>query len=416
MESYENRIINGVLKANLMATDPSTVQALLARDVEIVAPPERASLDDLWPCIWALAQVLERQFTGRIFLRCGLSAPLLAPSIFSSRIAFTSTPAVGALQIYIGIEPALNKESVLWGDARNAQISFQSLIGKNECANPISGFALAGYLGFAALAVAVQIPPMRETLASNVIELPMVADSLYQHPEDGYTVIGLGQLGQAYLSLLYFLAQRQQVFPRVVLLDKDRFEKANRDTQILLDENEQWEGELKASFLEQFFCNHGWHAKGEFVKIEWNWEKPSDHPRLVLLGLDNFDARRMVLSAHYDWFFESGVGASFLSPKVSWHSISPKNRNSNIFPANVTATSEAKPDTDFEKVLHQASSDRCGWLRYNSITATAPAMGLVASAYVWAEVTQYLAGRQASKVGRARLWSPLLPFMRTDLL
>src|SRR5262249_47191607 len=76
---HENRIINGVLKTGVMV-EPQVVKTALASDFAIVAPPERANSSDLWPCIWALAAVLERQFTGTVSIDCGLEQALSAPT------------------------------------------------------------------------------------------------------------------------------------------------------------------------------------------------------------------------------------------------------------------------------------------------------------------------------------------------
>ena len=78
-EAYENRIINGLLKADIGILSPEDVQARLSADVLVVCPPERSSRRDLWPCIWLLASVLQRQFTGRVLLDVGLSDELPAP-------------------------------------------------------------------------------------------------------------------------------------------------------------------------------------------------------------------------------------------------------------------------------------------------------------------------------------------------
>ena len=55
MELYESRVINGVLKAYGGEYAPEDVANRLACDILISAPEERATENDLWPCIWALA-------------------------------------------------------------------------------------------------------------------------------------------------------------------------------------------------------------------------------------------------------------------------------------------------------------------------------------------------------------------------
>ena len=64
MELQEDRIINGLLKADIGFLAPEAVRERLSQDVVISVDPKRAVSDDLWPCIWLLAAALERQFTG----------------------------------------------------------------------------------------------------------------------------------------------------------------------------------------------------------------------------------------------------------------------------------------------------------------------------------------------------------------
>src|SRR6266508_825415 len=205
MELYENRIINGVLKSDVVR-EPEEARALLSQDIEIVAHGGRATQDDLWPCIWALASVLQRQFSGKIFIRVGLTAPLSQPLHLGSRCHFVSASVNEArLKIYLGRVPDSNDSTALWGDSRGARISYQSLLEGNARADPISCFALAGYLGFAALATTVRIPAFRKDLAVCQLDLFFGYAEPWAFPKDGLTFIGLGQLGQAYLSLLFFL-------------------------------------------------------------------------------------------------------------------------------------------------------------------------------------------------------------------
>src|ERR1017187_7033024 len=104
MESYENRVINGLLKAQF-AVVPEQAEKMLACDVEIVVPLQRSSSDDLWPAIWALATVLHRQFTGSVYIRSGLLDSLTMPELLGPRCYFVTEPRNGALRIGLGCEP-----------------------------------------------------------------------------------------------------------------------------------------------------------------------------------------------------------------------------------------------------------------------------------------------------------------------
>jgi hypothetical protein len=413
MELYEHRIVNGILKSVNTITGPQQAYALLSQDIEIIADAERSNIDDLWPSIWALAGVLCRQFTGRIFIRCGLKEALAAPAELSSDCVFTSNPIPNVLKIGLGIQPGSDDGSQIWGDARGTTISYGHGLTGSQQAHPISCFALAGYLGFAALATAVGIPGNKEDYIVDELVLPFSANESYAHPKDGLAFLGIGQLGQAYLAALYFMLFGTGGNPNVLLVDKDYFEKANWCTQILLGEHD-WEHKPKTDFLAAVLSQWGWNVTTETTAISWGWKRLAHHPRLALLGFDNFDARRIAIEAGYDWLFEAGIGTSFLSPRITWHSLPPERRMGFLFPRseNLRPTS-VNVQSEFFKTLQENTPGGCGWVTFENISSTAPSMGLVATAFLWAEVLRYLQGDRHPIEGYASLWSPLLPAYRT---
>lgn len=68
---------------------------------------------------------------------------------------------------------------------------------------------------------------------------------------EGLTCIGLGQIGQAYLALLYFLCKGALGGRRIALIDDDRFQRENGRTQLLLEEGGEWLGEDKVTYIER---------------------------------------------------------------------------------------------------------------------------------------------------------------------
>jgi len=407
---HENRIINGVLKTGVMV-EPQVVKAALARDVAIIVSPERANSSDLWPCIWALAAVLERQFTGTVSIDCGLEQALPAPTPLGARCAFGTAPKT-ARRIFIGAE-APNETDTLWGDVRGNCLGCDRLVASADPAHPVSCFALAGYLGFAALARAVGIPPYRESFRTDYLHLPL-AFAIPPGPLN-LSVIGLGHLGQAYLALLYFVFQN--IAPTVVLIDRDSFEPPNRATQILLEDPFCWNGVPKHEYLERLVQQWGWHVRGRGTTLEWGWRRPTGDPTLTLLGLDDLDVRRMAIAAGYEWIIDAGLGASFLQPRISWHALPPDSSLArSLFTARHQAQQrlDALEGTPLKQELSKTPGE-CGWLTFQSITAAAPSMGLAGAAFAITELLNSLAGHRAPVSGRACLWSTMLPTYREPL-
>lgn len=407
MELYEDRIINGLLKANTIDV-PEEAAELLARDILIVAPPDRATEDDLWPAIWSLAAVLERQFTGNIDIMAGLSHPLSQPAKLTSRVSFGTTGAPNPIRIDLGA-PQQSNDNSLCGDARGDVISHGSLIDSPAPASAVACFALSGYLACAALALAVGIAPYRDEFAIPRLEFQSF-EGLETPP---LNFVGLGHLGQAYLALLFFLARRQRSVPEVYLVDKGCFELPNWSTQILIELNRKWIGIDKAEYLQQRLESWGWQAESSVTEINWGWR--SSHPGVGILGLDTFEVRRMAIGAGYSWIFDAGLGDSFVAPRISWHSI----------PADNALAKRLFPDDDANRIARDATTPfltklqntfgGCGFLIYEQTQASAPCMGLVAAAFLWSEVARHFRGSQERVQGTATLWSPILPPLRSIL-
>lgn len=406
MELYEDRIINGLLKSNTVDA-PEEATQLLARDVVILAPPNRATEDDLWPAIWCLAAALERQFSGTIHIITGLSHPLPQPAKLTSRVSFGTEAGPNAIRINLG-PPQLSIDGSLCGDARGGAVSYGSLIDSSAPASPLACFALSGYLAFAAMALATGIPPYRQEFTISRLHF----EGFQSLETTRLNFVGLGHLGQAYLALLFFLARRHRAVPKVCLVDKGRFELPNWSTQILIELNSKWMGVHKAEYLRQRLESWGWHVEPNVTEITWGW-RPS-HSGVGILGLDKFDVRRMAIAGGYSWIFDAGLGDSFLTPRISWHSIPADNTLARrLFPDD-NAPPSRETTTSFLTGL-QNTPGGCGFLVYEQTQASAPCMGLVASAFLWSEMTRHFSGIQERVQGTATLWSPILPPLRSVL-
>jgi len=404
------RLINGLLKGFHGSIAPDKLRILLSQDVEIVAPLERATFNDLWPAIWALAAVLERQLYGRVFIRCGLSGPLAAPSPLGSRCQFVSVPQHVSLSLCIGINTSAHDAIV--GDACQQAIAVGSVFGDDrDPPKSIECFVLAGYLGFAAIARFVDIPEHKADFATATLKLPFDARQLDRTLKalEGVTCVGLGQLGQAYLALLFFLYGGRLSGRRLAVIDDDIFEKENGHTQLLLSDRGDWRGKHKVPYIASVVSQ--WDADVFPVpeKIGWTWRRGSAHPALALLGLHDLEGRRMACAAGFERLIESGVGTDLLKPRVSWHSL-PGDRliGQRLFPEAFQVETKADEiDTAWAGDLKNTPGG-CGWVEFKGISATAPCLGVAAVAFALSEL-----GRTAEVIsGSALLWSQCIPSYR----
>jgi hypothetical protein len=319
LEPQNDRIINGLLKADITLTTPEQVQARLAQNILLVADSERSGSADLWPGIWFLASILEREFTGTIYIKAGLDRALPCPIPLGPRCIFVA-PDYFFDGETVGIGIPIDNMDMVWGDTRGSDISYQSLLTTVEPAHPVSACALAGYIGFAVLAKAASIPPFHELWKNLFLSLPFDPNNLVL-PES-IAVLGVGQIGQAFLALTYFLYGSQ--LPTIHIVDKDIFEDDNYRTQILLSDTPRaWNEEKKVNYIANICSGWGWKTSKEHTEIQWGWKSPLEPEAVAFLGFDNMTARRVGVEGGFRWLVECGVGTDFCKPRVSWHSLPP---------------------------------------------------------------------------------------------
>jgi hypothetical protein len=410
VELQNDRIINGLLKAEIGFLTPEAVATRLAQDVAVVVEPSRSGVGDLWPCVWFLASVLERQFTGRVVIVAGLEAQLPAPLGLGQRCEFRSSPPLdAAISIFVGQTPVTARGISMAGDVRGNTLSYGRLLTTTAPAHPVSCCALAGYLGFAALAHAVGILPFREEFCRDILTLPFATGAVAL---PSFSVLGTGQVGQAFLALAHFLAGEDPV--SIHILDKDYFEDYNQRTQILLPERrEDWCEKPKVEYLSGLCRNWGWAVDPVQQEIKWGWKHKGQGQAFAFLGFDNMDARRMAVEGGFPWLFECGVGTDFCRPRVSWHSLPPDRELAKQLFKEPTGRENTR--AAFAKSLSD-SPGYCGRVIFENIDASAPSLGLVSVAATWAEVLNFLSDAHEPYSGKALIWSPLLPHLRDPLV
>lgn len=413
MSIATERLVNGLLKGFGGDLSPEQVQALLNRDVEIVAPRSRAHVRDLWPGIWALAAILERQIFGQVLIRCGLSAALPAPSRLGPRCHFVDKPQAVPLSLHVGLPATDAHPNELDGDARAGMVSSGSVLPVNLAPpTPIECFVLAGFLGFAAIARLIGIPDSKKAYTLPALQLPLdrgeFASALAQ--TNGFTCIGMGQIGQAYLALLYFLLDGILADRRIALIDDDSFQRENGRTQLLLEDGGDWLGKEKVAYIERILSGWGAEVLSMRERIDWTWRRGSDHPALALVGLHDLEGRRVASAAGFERLIEAGVGTNLLKPRITWHSF-PGDRTigRRLFPEPPAPVRIDDIQAAWADEM-RSTPGACGWVQFLGVSATAPCLGVAAAAFALAE----LGSRVDVVSGAALLWSQCLPIIRNQ--
>lgn len=135
--------------------------------------PSRSRREDLWPCVWFLASILERQFFGTIFIDADLASPPSSPADLGPRCLFVKR-GFAHEGLVVGIGATVEGNDTIWGDARGSYVAYQSFVNGDQCASPVSCCTLAGYLGFSALAHAVGIPSFHQVWTQKSLALPLI--------------------------------------------------------------------------------------------------------------------------------------------------------------------------------------------------------------------------------------------------
>jgi hypothetical protein len=222
-------------------------------------------------------------------------------------------------------------------------------------------------------------------------------------------ILGLGQVGQAFLSILFFTAGEER--SHLHLLDRDVFEDENYFTQILLSEDAMsWVGENKSEHIAKVCGPWGFAITHEKTELAWGWKNTFQNNAIGFLGFDNMDARRIGVEGGFRWLVECGVGTHFCRPRLSWHSLPPNREIAKRFFTEDGQT-EAQVESDFARSLAKTSGG-CGKVIFESIQASAPSLGIVAAAYAMMELSNTVRLGGEVITGGAYAWSPLLPLGR----
>lgn len=202
-------------------------------------------------------------------------------------------------------------------------------------------------------------------------------------------LIGLGNLGQAYLWTLGLLPYDDQGSLEVVLQDTDVLAKSNLSTSVLTTEGIL--GRKKTRAIADWAEARGFRTKIVERDFAPDFTVSPKEPRVALVGVDNSLARQGVEDVGFDRVIEAGLGRGpqdFLG--ITMHT----------FPASKTARevwSDIEPEDAHltqpaYRALLERTGDRCGTVRLAGRSIGAPFVGAVAGSLVVAELLRLTTG------------------------
>lgn len=201
-------------------------------------------------------------------------------------------------------------------------------------------------------------------------------------------LIGLGNLGQAYLWILGALPYRGARELTLVLQDHDRVAVANDSTSVLTSPDIV--GKKKARAMAKWSERRGFRTiLDEKPFGTWSRRGPHD-PAVALCGVDNALARASLEQAGFGLIVETGLGSGPQSFKnFSLHTFPGSLRAEKLWSA---ANPADLPDTPAYTPSRLPGLDRCGITQLASRTVGVPFVGLIAGVLGISELLRRLHG------------------------
>lgn len=119
-------------------------------------------------------------------------------------------------------------------------------------------------------------------------------------------LIGLGNLGQAFLWALAALPYADPADLSVVLQDFDKVTEENWTTSVLV--SGETYGALKTKVAERWAFNKGFSVRRIDRRLLASDQLDSDDPRLALSGVDKIEARKLMAKVGFDCIVDAGLG------------------------------------------------------------------------------------------------------------
>lgn len=201
-------------------------------------------------------------------------------------------------------------------------------------------------------------------------------------------IVGLGNLGQAYLWTLGLLPYGADA-PELVLQDFDVLAPSNLSTSLLTNEADI--GRRKTRAMAMWAEARGFRAAIVERRFAGNFRVDDREPVVALIGVDNALARRRIEDVGFGHVIEAGLGRGpndFLG--IDIHTFPASKPAFDVWREGAAAETDiARPA--YQELLRQ-TGDRCGTVQLAGRSVGAPFVGAVAAVLVVAELLRLAAG------------------------
>ena len=203
-------------------------------------------------------------------------------------------------------------------------------------------------------------------------------------------LIGLGNLGQAYLWTLGMLPYAAPGDVQLILQDRDVLAPSNDSTSLLTRSEliEMRKTRAMAGWAEQ----HGFKTTMVERKFKPDFRVHHDEPSLALCGVDNEPARNALEDVGFAKVIEAGLGGTaddFLGFRTH---VFPGERKAKDVWKPVETNRVARTDRPAYEKLAASGLDQCGLTQLAGRTVGAPFVGAIAAAIVIGEALRVVNG------------------------
>ena len=224
-------------------------------------------------------------------------------------------------------------------------------------------------------------------------------------------LVGLGNLGQAYLWTLGMLPYATPNEVNLVLQDCDFLTRSNNSTSLLT--NCKLIGMRKTRAMSDWAEQRGFKATIIERRFDSDFRVRTDEPALALCGVDNAKARRVLEDVGFVKVIDAGLGGGthdFLGFRTH---VFPGVRRAREVWNQVNVNSDVQIDLPAYKQLAAFGLDRCGLTQIAGRTVGAPFVGATAAAIVIAETLRTVNGAHSYDLidGHLRDLKHLMPVL-----
>jgi hypothetical protein len=211
----------------------------------------------------------------------------------------------------------------------------------------------------------------------------------YRLPTSAW-LIGLGNLGQAYLWSLGMLPYLDPAALNLILQDFDRITPSNDSTSLLTDMSIVRKHKTRA--MAWWAEARGFEASLIERRFAADFHVASEEPPVALCAVDNGLARTALEDVGFERIIEAGLGngiSDFLAIRL--HTFPSERRARDIW-SNVPEENRGLLEKPAYRALEAAGADKCGLVRLAGRTVGAPFVGAFAGALVIAELVKLANG------------------------